>query len=648
VLNRLAAIAAAAMLMLAHSGEAAPPAPAAASDVPKLEDFAALPFIGDPVLSPDGKRIAARVISKGVQELAIYELPAGADSQPVLVPLGGLPVRWFRWAGSDRLLVGYSRIIFVTAPGMFAIAPATRLKRYELSSKSLIDIGASRGLMGDDVIFSDPWGRYILLSAQEDADDSPSVSRVDLKTGAAVEVQPKRRDIWNWFADAEGRVRGGISYSGKGYAVYYRTDPAGELRRTATGRMPADDSVVDSIRVLPGGDRGIIITNARTGRFGVYEYTLGNQEIGAALFEHPEVDVAAVEMSADGARIEGIQYEDDRQRVTWLVPELEALQAQIDRTFPGKVNRILNRSADSMVALVWSGSGDDPGSYYVFDRKARRMNLFASPYDPMVGKRLAPVRAVRYTSRDGLSIPAYLTLPTGKEARGLPLVVMPHGGPFLRSSYAYDPWAQFLASRGYAVLQPNFRGSTGYGRAFVERGHGQWGAAMQDDLDDGVGWLASEGIADPKRVCMMGASYGGYAALWASIRNPDKYRCAISYAGVTDVRAMLKYDTRMAAAPRYSKRWRQRVVGEEQRDLAAVSPLQQARRIAIPVLIAHGEADSNVPVDHARKLIAALVKARIAHEAVLYPGMGHGFEKPEDSIDFLKRVEAFLARHNPA
>lgn len=644
MLGSLAAAAAAAMLMLADTPAAAP----AASDVPKLEDFAALPFIADPVLSPDGKRIAARVINKGVQELAIYELPAGGESQPVLVPLGGLPVRWFRWAGNDRLLVGYSRLLFVTGPGMFAIAPATRIKRYELSSKSLIDIGSSRGIMGDDVIFTDPGGRFILLSAQEDADDSPSVSRVDLATGQAVEVQPKRRDIWSWFADAEGRVRGGISYSGKGYAVYYRTEPGGELRRTATGRMPTDDSVVDSIRVLPGGDRGVIITNSRTGRFGVYDYTLGSQEIGATLFEHPEVDVTAIEMSADGSRIEGIHYEDDRPRVTWLVPELKALQAQVDRTFPGKVNRILNRNADSSVALIWSGSGDDPGSFYVFDRKARRMNLFASPVDPMVGKRLAPVKAVRYTARDGLTIPAYLTLPPGKEAKGLPLVVMPHGGPFMRSSFVYDPWAQFVASRGYAVLQPNFRGSTGYGRAFVERGYGQWGAAMQDDLDDGAGWLASEGIADPKRVCIMGASYGGYAALWASIRNPDKYRCAISFAGVTDVRAMLKYDTKMAAAPRYSKRWRQRVMGEEQRDLAAISPLQQARRIAIPVLIAHGERDSNVPVDHARKLIAALEKAGIAHEAVIYPGMGHGIEKPEDSIDFLKRVEAFLARHNPA
>ncbi|HEX2763061.1 MAG TPA: S9 family peptidase, partial [Allosphingosinicella sp.] len=331
-----------------------------------------------------------------------------------------------------------------------------------------------------------------------------------------------------------------------------------------------------------------------------------------------------------------------------LAPEMEQLQAKIDKTFPGKVNRIINRSDDGDSVLIWSGSAEDPGSYYVFDRKAKRMNLFASPYDALVGKTFSPVKAVRYTARDGLSIPAYLTLPAGRPAKNLPLIVMPHGGPFIRSSYAFDPWAQFLASRGYAVLHPNFRGSTGYGRAFVERGYGQWGAAMQDDLDDGLAWLASEGIADPKRVCMMGASYGGYAALWAAVRNPGLYRCAISYAGVTDVRAMLKYDSKSMFASRYSKLWRQKVQGEERRDLAAISPLQQAKRFAIPVLIGHGELDSNVPVDQGKKLIAALAKQHVAVESVIYPKEGHGFERSEDARDFLKRTEAFLARHNPA
>jgi TonB family protein len=346
--------------------------------------------------------------------------------------------------------------------------------------------------------------------------------------------------------------------------------------------------------------------------------------------------------------VTGVAYEDDRPRTKWLVPELEQLQAQIDRTLRGKDNRILNMSRDQNVVLLWSGGADDPGTYYVFDRAARRMNIFASPYDRLDGARFSPVKSVRYAARDGLSIPAYLTLPQGREAKGLPLIVLPHGGPFIRDSHAFHPWVQFLADRGYAVLQPNYRGSTGYGRTYVERGYGEWGRKMQDDLDDGVAWLEEAGTIDPKRVCIMGASYGGYAALWGAIRNPELYRCAISLAGVTDVGGMLKYDSKFLIAKRYSKQWRKKVVGEQSRDLAAVSPLQQAARLNVPVLIAHGERDTNVPVDQGRKMVAALKARGAPVQSAFYPGEGHSFHRAEDSIDFLRRVEAFLEIHNPA
>jgi dipeptidyl aminopeptidase/acylaminoacyl peptidase len=261
---------------------------------------------------------------------------------------------------------------------------------------------------------------------------------------------------------------------------------------------------------------------------------------------------------------------------------------------------------------------------------------------------MSPVKPVRYQARDGLGIPGYLALPIGREAKNLPLIVMPHGGPFARDSYAFDPLVQMLTSRGYAVLQPNFRGSTGYGRDFAERGYGEWGEKMQDDLDDGVRWLAADGTIDPKRVCIFGASYGGYAALWGGIRNPEIYRCAASFAGVTDIRAMLKYDAKGILASRYSKQWRQRVEGEEKRDLAAVSPLQQAARLDVPVLIAHGEQDSNVPVDQSRKLVAALKARKAPVYAAFYPTAGHGFDSSANQLDFMKRLEAFLEVHNPA
>jgi TonB family protein len=634
---KLAALA----ILVPFAAAAAEPKPAS---VP-VEALAQIPFISEPQISPDGRHLVARINGEGIERLAVYDLTGPRDAEPRMIPHTG-SIRWYGWAGNGRILVGQTilSIVFLTVP-----LQVTRLTSYDLGTSRVSDIKVGSGLVGDTVIHTDPDGRYVLLSAQKDSDDSPSVWKVDLATGAAVEIQRKKANIWSWFVDDAGNVRGGISYDTGSWTIYRRDPATGELKRAGSGKVTPDrESAIDSIGLLAGGDSGIIVTNERTGRFGVYRYDLNAQTIGVPIFEHPEVDVTRPQVSDDGRIVEAVHYEDDLPRVAWLTPELRQLQAQIDRTLPGKVNRVLNLSRDRNTALIRSGAADDPGVYYIFDRKAKRMEVFAAPYEGLDERRLAPVKPVRYTARDGLTIRAYLTLPRGGEPKALPLIVMPHGGPFQRTSYEFDPLVQLLASRGYAVLQPNFRGSTGFGRDFVERGYGEWGRKMQDDLDDGVAWLAGEGMIDPKRVCIVGASYGGYAALWGAIRNPEIYRCAISFAGVTDVRAMLKYDARAVVATRYSKQWRRKVEGEEKRDLAAVSPLQQAARLRIPVLISHGALDSNVPADQGRQMVKALKQRGAAVQAAFYPAGGHGFSRSADLLDFMKRVEAFLEVHNPS
>ena len=643
-------LAAAFAVSLAWSGTGAVAAPAAAAPI-ATEDFAQLPFLSDPVMSPDGTRIAARITSDGEQRLVIYDLNAKADAPPRFVPSAGLTVRWFSWAGNDRLLVGHMRTMIFMGGGMFGILPSTRIRSYDLKKDKPLDLDVGSGMLGDDVIYTDPWGRFVLVSAQHDWDDSPSVQRVDLDSGARVEVQAKSNGIWKWFADDQGMVRGGVSYAsdGKGFSVYYRDAPDGPLKKAGKSRVDLGESAVDSVALIPGSDKGVIVTNAVTGRFGVYELLLGeNGGVGAPIFEHPSVDVKEIRLSPDGRRVDAAFYEDERPHVKWFAADMAAVQAEVDRTFPGKDNRLMQASRDGNFVLLRSGSADDPGTYYVFDRKGRKMITFASPYEKLVDRKFSPVKPIRYAARDGLSIPAYLTLPAGREAKALPLIVMPHGGPFARDSYSFDPWVQFLADRGYAVLQPQYRGSTGYGRQYVEKGYGAWGMAMQDDLDDGVAELVRLGIADPKRVCLMGASYGGYAALWGAIRNPETYRCAISLAGVTDLRAMLDWDKSLLVASRYSKQWRQRVEGEKKRDLAAISPLKQAARLKVPVLLAHGTSDSNVPFSQGRDMAAALKAAGAETYVAWYRGEGHGFEKNADALDFLNRVEAFLTLYNPA
>jgi TonB family protein len=623
------------------------PAPATPGKL-SIEDLAEVPFFSSPVLSPDGKRIAAQINVGGKAQLAIYEIASGTTAEPKFVPLGGDAPRWFKWAGNDRLLISYLETVLQAGPGFFAIFPATRLKRYDLPSGKLMAVGAALGMIGDDVVFKDPSGRYILLSSQFGRDDTPSVQRIDLETGTSVEVQKKMRDVWKWFADEKGYVRGGITYAEDGFTIYYRDAPNEPLKRTGKGRIRFPDSTLESVQILPGSNAGLMVTNAPTGRFGVYRYELGSPEVGTPVFEHPEVDVTSYQLTPDRSKVEAVFWEDDRPRVKWMDPELERIQARIDRTLKGKDNLIVDRSRDGNIMLVWSGGADDPGTYYLYDRAAKRMNAFASPYEKLIDAHFSPVKPIRYTARDGLGIPGYLTLPARRDPKGLPLIVMPHGGPFARDSYGFQPWVQLLADRGYAVLQPNFRGSTGYGRAFLEKGYGAWGTAMQDDLDDGVAWLVRDGIVDPARVCIMGASYGGYAALWGAIRNPKTYRCAISFAGVTDIRAMLKYDSNVLMPGRYSREWRKHIQGEENRDLASVSPLQQAARLTVPVLIAHGRQDSNVPFQQGADMVKALRKKGAPVFAAYYRREGHGFDRTEDSLDFLRRVEAFLEVYNPA
>jgi dipeptidyl aminopeptidase/acylaminoacyl peptidase len=207
---------------------------------------------------------------------------------------------------------------------------------------------------------------------------------------------------------------------------------------------------------------------------------------------------------------------------------------------------------------------------------------------------------------------------------------------------------QFMANRGYAVLQPQFRGSTGYGRDFVSKGDGQWGRKMQDDLDDGVDWLVRTGQVDAKRVCIVGASYGGYAALWGAIRNPERYRCAASFAGVSDLPALVRHDRKLFSATRYFKEWRSKVIGEGNADLGAVSPIHFAERLRIPVLIGHGEKDRRVLPKHSHAMVDALNRAHANVTSIFYKDEAHGFEKAADLADWLKRLEAFLDKYNPA
>jgi dipeptidyl aminopeptidase/acylaminoacyl peptidase len=298
-----------------------------------------------------------------------------------------------------------------------------------------------------------------------------------------------------------------------------------------------------------------------------------------------------------------------------------------------------------MLVLVTGAS--DPGGYYYFAPEEGVMHRLSALNDKLLGKRLPSTRPISYKARDGLVIHGYLTLPLGRPAKGLPLIIMPHGGPIgVRDTGEYDPYVQFLANRGYAVLQPNYRGSDSYGRDFEEKGNGQWGRAMQDDLDDGMDWLVKEGIVDAKRVCIVGASYGGYAAMWGATRNPERYRCAASLAGVSDLKRQLQFSRDFFRDTKSARAWQSRIQGDGI-GLDDISPLQHVDRLQIPVLLAHGKDDQTVPINQSALYAAALKKANKPYEYHVYEDEGHGLDEAPHLQDFFDKLEAFLARYNP-
>lgn len=592
--------------------------------------YFAQPAIEDAALSPDGRHVAARTLIADRPRLAIFDMSGAA---PAVHPIG-LPqderLEWHRWLGPDRLLVSLL---------LESENPTTRLVRVDLATGQLTQLGPARAAeSGDQVLHVSPDGGFLLLSAAVSGRPTPGVYRVNLTTGAAMLAVAPQDHVWEWYADSAGVIRAGMAQDGKRSWMLYRKSEHDRFSRSVQGA----GSGIDRFVPIRGTDRGYALAQTPGGRVGLYAYDFPAGRLGALLYEDARVDLDGFQTDPDG-RLLGVEYSADRPETRWFDSGMATRQAQIDAALPGRANRVISTTADRSRSLIFSESAGDPGAFYVYgDGRA----MLVAAVSPGLAGKSARMEAVRYRARDGLEISGYLTLPAGRAAHDLPLIVMPHGGPFARDSWGYDPWVQYLADRGYAVLQPNYRGSTGFGRGFVAKGDGEWGRGMQADVDDGVDWLVGQGVADPGRVCIMGASYGGYAAMWAATRNDSRYRCAVSFAGISDVAAQLAYDHKTFTEHDY-RNWKRRIQGRAP-SLDALSPMARVAALRMPILIAHGTADETVPPDQSVRLHEALTRLGRAHDYVAYRGQGHTLEGPVDNADFLDRVGRFLAAHNPA
>ncbi|MGX7895752.1 alpha/beta hydrolase family protein [Tsuneonella sp. HG222] len=603
------------------------------------------PFGESPQLAPDGRRIAYSFTVEGQDRVGVIDIDNGAIED--LVPIAGMDLRWVRWAGNDRLLMS----VMVPVKTSWAEGRIVRLLVRDLAKKQLFLVGPkAQGVDGDDVIHVDPAGRFILLSVSPDLYSEPEVWRMSLETSGdkGTKIESKR-GIWSWFADDAGVVRMGLGYENRNVKVWYRKSAQDKLEVIARVGRGDEDTRWDLSRLIGETDEGYVLKPGDDGRIALRRFNYATREPGEVVYAMPGWDILDFQLDDSGKPL-AVRYADDRDRIVWLDPEIARLQADLSKALGGEQARILQMARDRSRMLVEHSSASDPGTWYVYTPATKRLAEFSRMRPDLDPKLLGPARAVDYSARDGTKIRAYLTLPPGRPAKGLPLIVMPHGGPFnVRDQLSYVDEVQLLANRGYAVLQPNFRGSAGFGEEFERLGDGEIGRKMQDDLDDAMDWAVAQGIADPQRACLVGASYGGYAAVWGALRNPERWRCAASFAGVMDWEKQLSYQVDFLDRDFRSK-WKSRVRGEDAKfDLAGVSPARNARRLTRPVLIVQGREDRIVPFGQYLVFRDAMQEAGNANaQYLILDKSGHNFASPEDEKAWYDALLKFLARHNPA
>jgi dipeptidyl aminopeptidase/acylaminoacyl peptidase len=630
---------------------AAPAKPVAAAVEPSalpVAAFASLPFIEEANLSPNGKRVLGLLAVGGQQRIAIFSL-FDRDEKKVLITVpDGTEVVWTRWVGDDYALVGLSAQQLVEGNRWYI----TRMISIERATGKITRLmWDMNGQNASDVLWVPRDGSHQVLVAAQDSvytDEKyrPAVYRLDVANGHKVPIIPGKTNVMDWYVDAAGYPRAGVSNDDttRTEKLLYRGERERAFREIDRADGRKREALIDPILFLPGTDHVLVEHGDGKGGDGIYEVDLATQKDMRLVYQAPAGrEIEDTILTADGTAIAGVTTTSPDKPVVWLDPAMAELQSNFDRAVPGSRVRVISFSQDHKTMLVTIDRGDMPGSIYYYDVEIGKLQMIGKINETLGTRPLSPVKLVTYAARDGTPIEAVLTLPKGREAKALPFIMLPHGGPWARDGADYDYWAQFLASRGYAVLQPNFRGSTGYGYDFLRKGEGQMGLAMQDDVTDGLKWAVGQGIADPARACIVGASYGGYAAMWGIAKDPDLYRCAVSIAGVASLRREVNDFGNDLHEHKFKDDWRRMTP-----DFAAVSPINAVARIKAPLLLIHGKKDVTVDVGQSEAMFNRMKAAGKDVQFVPVPLADHYFTREADRLTLLTTIDGFLAKYNPA
>mgnify|MGYP000577218386 CR=1 FL=1 len=629
-----------------------------ADDPIPVRVFADWPDFEDVKISPDGAYLAASMESETQSAIGIIRLSDGKLLKNIGLPNKATGIGDFWWVGPQRVVIALTaRFGSLELPALTG-----ELLGLDIDGGNATYLfgerggGTSRqaGLSRGWATMIDPRpedGHHAIIAAHEWDSDGGGVDKglitvyqVDVDGGqlAPKTVSPITGNA-EFVTDAQGVVRYAVGEDHFYHEdTFYKPDAAAEWKHLNTGSLA--HAAVIPLRFSADGSKVYLESNEDSDRSCLIEHDLANDtrrhlscdevsDAGHVLFSPTRVPL-------------GVIYPADRPRIQWLPsddPLLPALQ-QLQKAFPGQIVVPVSRTLDGSTMVVLAYSDRNPGAYYLFDPKSLKAEALMVEREGIKPEQMGERRPVQFKSRDGTLIHGYLTLPPGKPAHGLPLVVNPHGGPFgIRDGWRWEPEPQLLASRGYAVLQVNFRGSGGYGRKYFDEGKQRWDSVMIDDITDGARWTIGQGIADAQRLCIYGGSYGGYAALMSALREPDLYRCVIDYAGVYDLNLQrTESDTSRSSKGRY---YLQEFVGSSPEKLTAASPAGNIDKLKAAIMIAHGEDDERVPFSNAKALRKALDKMHHPYEWMAKEGEGHGFRKMDNRVEFYTKLLEFLDRN---
>lgn len=608
-------------------------------------------------LSPSGKRIAFITVSGEERILVILDIATkqqlgGAD-------VGVAKVRNLDWIDEDRVLITTSKTETVPQLGLFRVELYSGQVYDIAKSKIVLMLANSRNLF--PAMFSTPkivhvGGKPAVLVRAFGFDNPELLSQysVDLDNGRARLFEVMGNRVETTILDLEGKSLARSEYDPDAQVWSLHTLQGGSIKEVWRTSAPIETPELvglgltgDSVIVradrpdLNQGDAAKVSLFDVKLETGVWRPLRFDFEPESLIFHPVTKRLIGATRNADT----GVVY-------AFADTSARLLGDSIQKAFAGRNPTLVSWSDNFRKAVVFTNEGQDSGSYFIVDLDGGKLTAAGSAYAEITPNRVAPVRYFAYAAADGLKIHGFLTTPPGMtETKNLPLVVLPHGGPEAHDESGFDWWSQALASRGYAVLQPNFRGSTGYDDAFVEAGYGEWGRKMQTDLSDGVRYLAEQGVIDPKRVCIVGASYGGYAALAGATLDSGVYRCAVAVAGVSDLRRMVEYESsgsfrRENQATRYWNRF----MGAERvgdRSLDERSPVYLASKVEAPILLIHGKDDSVVPVEQSRIMADALRKAGKPFELIELNGEDHWLSRSDTRLRMLTETLRFLQKYNP-